>query len=141
MSPKTPEPNPIAIVLAPEILAKSFHNSQCKKVLELWRDGSLRPIITRDLLIAYLRLLKALRIPDEILRRWTQWFTATSKSTVLRDANPDQQQPANLLADAAQRGNAETILYVDIPPAASATDPPRQTVTKFLENLRANESP
>lgn len=145
MSPKTPEHKPIAIVLAPEILAKSFHDTQCRNILELWRDGAIRLVITRDLLVSYLRLLKALGIRDDILRRWTQWFTAKDKSTVFLDAKPAHERPADSLAHAAQLGNAHAILYAKIPAAAPSSDapgdnaPPHQTVTEFLDLPRANE--
>lgn len=79
------EPAAPRVVLAPNLLGGCFHDSDQFRVLELWRDGRLQPVVNRQLLIRYLRLLSRLGVPPDLLRRWTRWFTAPEKSFYLRD--------------------------------------------------------
>ena len=138
MTPRTTEIEPISVVLAPEVLAKSLHDPHCQKVFELWRDGIIRVVVTRELLVTYLGLLKALGVPDEVLRRWAVWFTAETKSTVLLDSAPGRGGLSNSLEDAAVLGKAEAILYEMVPTSGAPSDStgrdevPRRTVKDFL---------
>jgi hypothetical protein len=42
--------------------------------MELWRDGLIKPVLNRGLLLHYLKLLKALRLSQPLLRRWAWWW-------------------------------------------------------------------
>ncbi len=72
-------------VLGMDVLARSFFDPQCLRVLQLWRDGQIRLLMTRPLLAQYIRILSRLNIPQELLRQWIWWFTTPEKVEVVED--------------------------------------------------------
>ncbi len=91
-------------ILALDLLLHGFHDPACKSVLELWRDGAIRLVVTKDLLSLYLRALRGLGLTEVILRRWVIWFTARGKCLFLRDASPEIKGYRSILEDASRRG-------------------------------------
>jgi hypothetical protein len=73
----------VRIILAPDVLARAFVDPACKAVLDLWRDENVVPVVTWDLLQRYLRLLRKFGLSDELLRKWTMWFTARGKTVCI----------------------------------------------------------
>lgn len=67
-------------VIEPEVLAFSFSRPDCQRVLECWRDGRFRIVVTRDMLRRYINLLSCLGASEPILKKWILWFTHPEKS-------------------------------------------------------------
>jgi hypothetical protein len=72
-------------VIAPDLLAGAFFDPICRRVLTQWRNGLLKPVLNRELLIAYLKILHKLGLRPEDIQRWTAWFTSNSKVVYLGD--------------------------------------------------------
>jgi len=103
-----PDGSEALIVLAPDVLARELVDTGCAGVLELWRDGRVRLVVTRALLEAYLRRLDGLGVPEPLLRRWALWFTAPEKVLYIEGGSPDGDEAACL--EAARLGKAEAIV-------------------------------
>jgi len=107
---KPPETPPRRVVLAPDIIAKSFLLPSCRTVLELWRDAKIQLVVTRKLLVIYLKLLRDLGIADAQLHRWAVWFTGKDKSVFLPESNSGKISLRKILHEAARLGDAEGIV-------------------------------
>jgi hypothetical protein len=111
-----PETPPRRVVVAPDVVAKSFLVPECRTVLELWRDARIQLVVTRELLVVYLKVLRDLGIPDAQLHRWAIWFTANDKTVFLSEPNFSGTSVREILHDAASRGNAEAIVSTETAP-------------------------
>jgi hypothetical protein len=118
------------IVVAPEVLAKSFLLDEYRELLVQWRDGTIRLVVTRDLLVCYLRLLKRLGLPEAQLRQWSAWFTAPEKAVFLPQAIGGTGCGRDILRDAVIRGKASSVVCGM--PVESADGVPWITVSEFL---------
>jgi hypothetical protein len=98
------------VVILPEVLAKSFHDSECKALLDWWRDGVIRPVLNHELLVLYARVLRDLGVPDTVIRRWLLWLTAVDKSIYIRRDGPPLSGWYDIAVDAAQIGGATSIV-------------------------------
>ena len=108
---KTADKSARRVVIGPGVFARSFFVGECHDVLQRWRNGKIRPVVTRDLLAAYVRVFRALGLPDVQLRKWLYWFTSKETSDFLPEPAHSQDAPLpRLLFDAAQRGHAEFIV-------------------------------
>ena len=101
---------PKRVVLGPDVIAKGFVNTTCLRILESWRDGKVRPVVTRELLVLYLKILRSMKLPDSQLRTWTIWFTAKDKSIFISEPASHEMKWNEVLIDAAQRGDAEVVV-------------------------------
>lgn len=120
------------IVLAPGVIAKSFLVEEYRAVLEAWRDGAFRTVVTRELLVCYLQLLRNLGLPDAQLRQWTAWFTAADKSLFLPEPGTASKNSRIILQDAARRGKAIAIVASEAPAAGASGEANWISVTDFL---------
>ena len=75
---------PEKIILHPDVIGLSFFDPVCLEVLKHWRDGKILPVVSRDLLQNYFKLLHSLGIPQFLIRRWGWCFTAIEKSLYLK---------------------------------------------------------
>jgi hypothetical protein len=98
------------VVIAPDVVGNSFFVPECKAVLDLWRDGGITPIVTRDLLVRYVKVLRGLRIPDSLIRTWILWLTAEGKSLHLPDVVTGGKTTQQALLEAARSGGATSIV-------------------------------
>ena len=118
---KLPETAPRRVVVAPDVVAKSFLVPECRTVLELWRDARIQLVVTRELLVIYLKVLRDLGIPDAQLHRWAVWFTAKDKSVFFPESNSSEMTLRETLHEAARLGNAEAIVSTETSPDVDAT--------------------
>ena len=100
------------VVLGPDVFARSFFDETCFRVLALWRDGRVRLAVSRELLRHYLRVLRALGVPESQQRQWGQWFTAQEKALYMPAATLAGQGIGALLEDAARRMEAAWVVTV-----------------------------
>ena len=56
------EPRPL--VFAPDFLGIALFDPAGLRILNLWRDGRLQPVVNRPLLLSYFRVFRALGLPD-----------------------------------------------------------------------------
>jgi len=119
------------VVLAPDVLARSFFDPACWRVLTLWRDGRIRPVVTRELLGEYARLLRNLGFPLAILRQWVLWFTHAEKSVYLEPQSSPSDASPDPCARAAQLGEAVLVISAAVkPPPQNAPPSEWQTVRR-----------
>ena len=74
------KPEKVKVVLAPDVLGKSFFDSDCQAVLTAWRDSRILPVVTYPLLRQYLTLLGGLGLNKQLLREWIVRFTSKEHS-------------------------------------------------------------
>jgi hypothetical protein len=123
------------VVIAPDVIVKSFVVAECREILNHWRDGAIVPAVTRELLVCYLRALRGVGLPDGQLRRWASWFTAREKAKFIKQPGAAQASLNAILLDAAVRGNATCILFVGPSVEESPASPvPWVDVLEFLNN-------
>jgi hypothetical protein len=103
-----PVPSPVVLTL--DLLAGSFWDQDCYQVLELWRDGQIRPVVNRPLLIRYIKVLRGLGLSDELARRWGWWFTCPDKVTYQDVENDPSRSLADTYFDLAQAAGAKTVI-------------------------------
>lgn len=77
---------PLRVVWTPDVLARAFFEEPAAAALRAWRDGRIQPVIHRDLLGRYFRVLRQLGLPEVLLRRWGWWFAAPTRARL--DAIP-----------------------------------------------------
>lgn len=115
---------PFRVVIMPDILAKAFHDPDCKALLDWWRDGKVRPVLNHELLVQYARVLRDIGVSDGVLRRWLIWFTTADKAEYVRLDRAPMTGWFDIIFDAAQSGRAKTIVtssppqhppYADLP--------------------------
>ena len=124
------------VVLAPDVVVKSFVVAECRDVLNRWRDGAIVPVVTRDLLVYYLRGLRGAGLPDEHLRRWAAWFTAREKARYIAQPGSAPTSQREILLEAAVRGNATCIITAGPAVDSPGTPVPMIGAAEFLMGER-----
>jgi hypothetical protein len=67
------------VVVSPDLIVGVYFDEQCKRVLLQWRDGLVRLVLNRELLVIYLRTLREIGIAEREIRRWSTWFSSSNK--------------------------------------------------------------
>ena len=98
------------VVLTPEMLGRSLFDPACRQVLESWRDGRVRLVVTRSLLERYLRLLGRMGLSRELLRWWMWWFTSPERAEYLAEMGSPGRSDGELCAEAARLGRTRWIV-------------------------------
>jgi len=124
------------VVLAACVIGRSFFDPPCRRVLELWRDGAIRPVVTPALLKRYARVLNGLGLPYRLVRQWALWFTSPETSLYLdcEDGsivaggpeiylNAARLGPANVIVAAAARPSREADEAHPFPPNVAWLSP------------------
>lgn len=124
------------VVLAPDVIIRSFVANECREVLVCWRDGLIMPAVTRELLVYYMKVLRGIGLPDSQLRRWAIWFTAREKTRFMaQPGDPGMSLRATLL-DAALRCDATCIITGGATTGSSGSPLPWMSVAEFLGGER-----
>lgn len=117
------------VVFAPDLIGGALVDPECARALEMWRDGVVMPVVSRELLRSYLRLLDRLGVTPRVLARWTLWFTSPGTAVFLEEeAEPAGNRP-ELRARTA--GKAELVIYRETAPE-SRSDPTVLSAKEFL---------
>lgn len=103
--------SPILAVLAPDLLGRAFSDAACGRVVHLWRDGRLRPVVSRTLISRYLRLWHGLGLSARDLRRWGWWLTASDKAHFVPEDRPPPDSTRLLCERLAVESGAERIIH------------------------------
>jgi len=102
---------PCKVVFAPDLVGRAMFGADAAGVFELWRDGRIRPAVSRALLARYLRVLRALGLEERLLRRWAWWFSSAAWVHYTA-GDPDESLPlADLCLQVARQNAAEYILH------------------------------
>jgi|SRR5687767_11275522 len=100
---------PRRVVLAPDLLLCALYDARARAILNEWRDGLILPIITRELLLLYIRTLNQAGLTQELIRKWSLWFTTPGKSLYLENAEPLQKSGLELCDAIAQLHQASVL--------------------------------
>lgn len=84
------------VVFTPELIGHAFHDATAFRVLLSWRDGQLRPVISRDLALTYTKTLRSIGLGSVLLKRWLWWFSAAEKSEYHPEIVTKPGNPASL---------------------------------------------
>ena len=113
------------VVFAPDLLGGAFIDPEAQLVLQKWRDGLLLPVVSRELLRHYLKLLDALGLPSRLLKQWTLWLTSPETSLFLEEPLPATASTVDLLLRTASAAPAEFIICNATPPNLPAARKPQ----------------
>ena len=100
---------PRKVVFAPDILIASLYEAEARAVLHQWRDGAVVPVVTRDLLLLYLRTFRQAGLGPELLRKWSLWLTAADKVIYREDFQANHPSGLALCREVAQANDAAVI--------------------------------
>lgn len=100
---------PSLTVLDPALLARGMLDPKRRGPLQDWREGRIRPVLTRRMLAHALELLKGLGCSREALARWALWLTDADRVRLLPDGPPGRPLLEEYV-DAARRSGAGVIL-------------------------------
>lgn len=100
---------PRKVVLAPDILVAALYDGRARAVLHQWRDGEILPVVTRELLLLYLRTFSQAGFSSDLVRKWSLWLTAPSKTLYLDNGAPTQVTGLALCREVAAGNSAQLI--------------------------------
>ena len=100
---------PRRVVLAPDVLVCALYDPRARAILNEWRDGLILPIVTRELLLLYVRTLNQAGLNTDLIRKWSLWFTTPGKSLYL-EAVPPLHKSGLELCDAIAEQNQATLI-------------------------------
>lgn len=102
---------PRKVVLAPDIFVAALYDARARAILHQWRDGEILPVVTRELLLLYLRTFSQAGLTSDLIRKWSLWLTAPAKSLYLENSESLQSTGLALCREIAS-GNSAEILYL-----------------------------
>lgn len=113
------------VVLTPDVAVDLLLDERVTCLGQLWRDGLVRPVVTRMLLGRYLRTLGRLGLGEELLRRWAWWFGSPAKCLLLDRDEPPGVSVWQLCLEAAAAAGSACIVHGarTKPPSAGPTKP------------------
>ena len=104
-----PEPRPL--VFAPDFLGIALIDPAGLRILNLWRDGRLQPVVNRPLLLSYFRVFRTLGLPDLLVRRWAWWLVSPPQSRFLAELSEPVLSTMALCAVLARKTGAGWIVH------------------------------
>lgn len=97
------------VVFAPDILVASLYDAEARALLHQWRDGAIVPVVTRDLLLLYLRTLRQAGLGPELVRKWSLWLTAVDKVIYRENFKANHSSGLALCREVAEANGAKLI--------------------------------
>ena len=113
-SPTNP---PRSFILDFSVVLSRMTDPDCRELLLHWRDGKIRPVVSRGLLKYYLRQLEDIGCSTALMRWWSLWLTNSERSLYLPELEKESGDGRNLEQ-----------IYLDIATATEVT-----TVVGFVE--------
>ena len=96
------------VVLDPGLLLRAALGPAGRPPLEAWRDGQIRPVLTRRTLAHALGLLREAGLSRSTLERWALWLSDSQKVLILPDGDPGLTMREEHV-DAARRAEASIL--------------------------------
>ena len=100
---------PRKVVLAPDLLLRALFDPRARNVLNQWRDGLIVPVVTRELLVLYLKKLRQVGLGPELVRKWSLWLTSAEKAIYLDGLSVQQSGGLSLCREVAAATGAALI--------------------------------
>ena len=101
---------PRKVVLGPDILVAALFDARARQIVNRWRDGEIMPVVTRELLVAYLRALARAGLSPDLLQKWSLWLTTPGKVFFLEQSgNGAAASAAEICRELALAHGAELI--------------------------------
>lgn len=98
------------VVLSPELLGAAFLDADCRRITLLWRDGLVKPVLCRELLLRYLKVLREMGLGADLLRQWSLWLTTADKALYLGEPENSTESLDQLCARVAEAGQARAVV-------------------------------
>lgn len=109
-----------SIVFAPDLPGASLFDPHALHVVEQWRDGAIKVVINRPLLMLQLKALRDMGLTPELVRRWTLWLTSPGRADYLDDpAVEARSTPVDLCESLAAASGAIQIVCWRLPNGSS----------------------
>lgn len=121
------------VVLAPDVPVRGIYSPDCRRILELWRDGVLRPVVSSTLLRFYSKLLVEVGVPRDVLRNWLLWFTSPQRSLFLKQVGEEEADWRADCETAARLGHAEAVIVGSTARCNTETPEHWLTAKEFLD--------
>lgn len=126
------------VVIAPDLLGASLFDPDAAQVIALWRDGVIRPVLNRQLLLRYLKLLKRLGLSATLIRWWGWWLTGPDRTVLVDSADLTTSSTTDLCDRIAQLGGAACVVFRSTEvrlngPASTEKVPPWFSAQRFLK--------
>lgn len=93
------------VVLDPSLLVRAATEPAGRPAIEAWREGRIRPVLTRRMLAHALGLLRDAGLPYVLLERWALWLSDAQKVRMLEDGTEGQPILAEYV-EAARKASA-----------------------------------
>jgi hypothetical protein len=99
------------------LISGIFWKGQPNKVLNIWREGKITPVVSADMLSEFTKVMNdfKIRLPQDLIREWINmilknsiWVEPKEKLDVVKDDPED-----NMFLEAAVAGDAEYIISQD----------------------------
>ena len=97
------------VVFTPEFLARGLSDPACIHVLHAWRDGAIQPIVSRELVVEYARVLGLLGLDAQLVRRWLWWFGSAERAVFDRLFESGEEQVAQKCTTLAEHADAVVV--------------------------------
>lgn len=97
------------VVFAPDALGWAVLGGEAKALLELWRDGTITPVVNNDWILRYLRLLHRLGLSKRLIRSWGWWVGSAEHCLRVPDC-PERMDGMRLCQHLARESSAGWIV-------------------------------
>ena len=101
------------VILTPELLLSGLKDASSVHVLNAWRDGLLKPVLNRELMVCYTQGLRAAGLKSEYLRPWIWWLSDPEKSDFLSQLKTECSNATSLCEHLFGSSGADAILHSD----------------------------
>lgn len=113
---------PIPVVLAPDLVVAGLFDPHAREVLNAWRDGAIKLVLSRRLLVAYLRALRKAGVPSPVLHVWALWFHQPNRAELVAMGVPSQKSLAAHCSALAKIGNGNAVICWHGPDRPASAD-------------------
>jgi hypothetical protein len=113
---------PVPVVLAPDVILAGLFDPQAREVLNAWRDGAIKLVLSRRLLVAYLRALRKAGAPAGVLRGWALWFHEPGRAELAAMGDATEGSLAAHCSALARIGKGKAVICWRRPETPEATD-------------------
>ena len=97
------------VVIDPCVIVKEMMDPESRPVLSAWRQGKIRPVVTRRILNHTLGLLRLLGLSRELLELWALWLTHRDRIRVLTLDDTSASSRMEYVNACIQRGSCPLI--------------------------------
>lgn len=126
--------SPRKVVLTPDLLGRALVEASAAAVLHLWRDGAVQPATDGALVIRYVKLLRALGLAEDLIRRWGWWFTASARACYFPEVSGEAASTVDLCDKVARRAGAECVVHSGL---ITVPRPQWVAAPEFLRGIRS----